>query len=91
MGLKDKLKRLERVAEGGFVGIPQPDGSVKRFPQSAMREAFLNECKRLRGEDLPLHPFTIAASNSPAPEWNRSGFAEMSIVGDDPIEDLSEK
>ncbi len=90
MGLRDRLRSLRRESKGEFVEIPQPDGTVKRFPQNAMQEAFINECKRLRGEDIPVHPLTADARNSPDPEWNRSGFAEMHVKGDDPPEDLSE-
>ncbi len=90
MELKDKLKRLERAAEGEMVSIPQQDGSVKRFSQSAMQEAFVNECRRLGGEDLPVHPLILAAANSSEAEWRDSGFAEMHVEGDDPPEDLSE-
>lgn len=44
-----------------------------------------------RYEDLPVHPLTLAAANSSEAEWRDSGFAEMHVVGDEPIEDLSEK
>ena len=88
MGLRDKLKRLERAAEGGLVEIPQQDGTVNGFPPSDLEAAFINECSRLRGEDLPVHPLTIAAANSSSAEWNRSAFAEMHVAGE--IEDLSE-
>ena len=88
MGLRDKLKRLERSAEKHMVVIPQADGTVKRFPPSDLEAAFINECRRLRGENLPVHPLTAAAANSSSAEWNRSAFAEMRVVGE--IEDLSE-
>jgi len=41
MGLRGRLKRLERDARKEMVEIPQRDGTVKRFPQSALMEAFL--------------------------------------------------
>ena len=88
MALRDRLKRLQRLSEGEMVVIPQVDGSIKRFPPSDLEAAFVNECKRLRGEDLPVHPLTAAAANSSSAEWNRSAFAEMHVVGE--IEDLSE-
>ena len=88
MGLRDALRRLRRESKSELVEIPQQDGTVKRFPQSAMREAFINECRRLRGEDLPVHPLTLAAANSSEPEWYRSAFAEMHA--EEEITDLSE-
>ena len=90
MGLKDRLRRLEREAEGEMVFVPQRDGTVKRFPQSALKEAFLQNMKRLRGEDVPHHPLGVAAAESPDPEWSRSFYsaAWTDIVA--PVEDLSE-
>ncbi len=88
MALRDRLKRLQRLSEGEMVVIPQADGSIKRFPASDLEAAFINECRRLRGENLEVHPLTLAAANSSSAEWNRSAFAEMHIEGE--IEDLSE-
>lgn len=90
MGLRDNLKRLERAARGEMVEIPQVDGSVKRFPQSAMQEAYVNEYRRLCGEDLVPHELTLAAANSSSAEWSRSAFADMHVEGDGPPVDLSE-
>lgn len=69
MGLRDKLKRLEREARGEFIEIPQQGGTVKRFPQSAAREALL---ALIDGRD---HPLAQAARNSPAPELSRSFYS----------------
>ena len=90
MGLKDRLRRLEREAEGEVVFVPQPDGTVKRFPQSALQEAFMMNMKRLRGEDVPHHPLGLAATRSPDPGWSRSLYSAVwtGIVA--PVEDLSE-
>ncbi len=90
MGLKDRLRRLERESEGEMVFIPQPDVTVKRFPQSALQESFVTNMKRLRGEDVPHHPLGVAAAESPDPEWGRSFYsaAWTDIVA--PVEDLSE-
>jgi hypothetical protein len=88
MGLRDALRRLRREAKGEFVEIPQPDGSVARFPRSDLQVAFLRECDRLKGADLDPHPLTLAASRSTDPTWSRSGFAEWHVDG--PVEDLSE-
>ena len=91
MGLRDRLRRLERVAEGEeMVFVPQKDGTAKRFPQSALQESCMTNMKRLRGEDVPPHPLGVAAAESPDPEWSRSLYsaAWTEIVA--PAEDLSE-
>ena len=90
MGLRDRLRRLEREAERKMVFVPQPHGTVKRFPQGAPRESFRTNMKRLRGEDVPHHPLGVAAAESPDPEWSRSLYsaAWTDIVA--PVEDLSE-
>ena len=90
MGLKDRLRRLEKKAEGEMVFVPQKDGPAKRFPQSALQESFIANMKRLRGEDVPPHPLGIAAAESPDPEWSRSLYSAewTDIVA--PVEDFSE-
>ena len=90
MGLRDRLRRLEREAEGEMVFVPQKDGTAKRFPQGALQESFLTNVKRLRGEDVPHHPLGVAAAHSPDPEWGRSLYSAAwpEIVA--PAEDLSE-
>ena len=90
MRLRDRLRRLERKAEGETVAVSQKDGTVRRFPQSALQEAFMTNMKRLRGEDVPHHPLGVAAAESPDPEWSRSFYAASwtDIVA--PVEDLSE-
>ncbi len=90
MGLRDRLRRLEREAEGEMVMVPQPDGTVKRFPQSALREAFMTNMERLRGEDVPHHPLSVAAAESPDPEWSRSFYSAAWTAIVAPVEDLSE-
>jgi hypothetical protein len=41
MGLRGRLNKLERDARKELVEIPQRDGTVKRFSQSTLMEAFL--------------------------------------------------
>ncbi len=90
MGLKDRLRRLEKEAEREMVFVPQKDGSMKRLPQGALQESFMTNMKRLRGEDVPHHPLGVAAAESPDPEWSRSLYsAEWTAIGA-PVEDLSE-
>ncbi|CAA9468760.1 MAG: hypothetical protein AVDCRST_MAG02-3450 [uncultured Rubrobacteraceae bacterium] len=90
MGLKDRIRRLEKEAEGEMVLVPQKDGTVRRFPQSALQESFMTNMRRLKGEDVPHHPLGVAAAESPDPEWSRSFYsaAWTDIVA--PVEDLSE-
>ena len=90
MTLRGRLRRLEREAEGEMVFVPQKDGTMKRFPQSALQESFVTNMKRLRGEDVPPHPLGVAAAESPNAEWSRSLYSAAwnDIVA--PVEDLSE-
>jgi hypothetical protein len=81
MGLRDTLRRLKREARGEMYEIPQHDGTVKRFPQSAAPEALI---ALIDGRD---HPLAQAARNSPAPEWANSFFSSVPMEG---VEDLSE-
>jgi hypothetical protein len=97
MGIGDRVSKLERVSKRDAVHIPQEDGTVKTFPQSALKAAFLTEVARIRGEDVPEHPLTTAADNSSDPNWSHSFYSPMSVVDRngneiDPrdVEDLSE-
>jgi hypothetical protein len=93
MGLRDRLRRLERLSEGEMIVIPQRDGTIKKFPQPAGREAFMNLMDRLgAGEDAPPeHPLIEAVRNSSDPKWSRSFFAVNDPDGwTKPVEDLSE-
>ena len=89
MGLRGHIGRLERLAEGEIVSIPQPDGPPARFPASALPDAFLNAHRRELGEHLEEHPLSAAARNSSDPAWRDSAFAGPEEVGEPP-EDLSE-
>ena len=90
MGLRDRLRRLEREAEGETVFVPQKDVTVRRFPQSALQESFVTNMQRLRGEDVPHHPLAVAAAQSPDPEWSRSLYSAAWTETVAPVEDLSE-
>jgi hypothetical protein len=94
VGLKDRIRRLQRRAEGPVVSIPQTDGTVKRFPEGALREAFLEDVGRTTGRighDTPVHPLLVAARNSSDPTWPGSFFAGASAgeYRTEPVEDLS--
>jgi len=93
MGLRGWIKRLERDAREEMLEIPQKDGTVKRFPQSAGMEAYMNFMDRLgAGEDAPPeHPLIAAARNSSEPKWSKSFFGvEDPDRWVQPVEDLSE-
>jgi hypothetical protein len=93
VGLRGRLKRLERAARGEMIEIPQKDGTVARFPQSEVREAYANLMERLgAGEDAPPeHPMLAAIRNSSDPEWQNSAFlCEDPDAHTRPIPDLSQ-
>ena len=90
MGLRGRIKRLERDARGEMVAIGQPDGSVERFPRSELAPAYLNAFDRAVGRSDPdeaWHPLCAAARNSSDPAW-RDSFYASEWAG--PVEDLSE-
>ncbi len=66
MGLRSRLEKLEREAEGEMLVIPQRDSTIKRFPLGAGADADINFMNRLgAGEDaLPEHPLIEAARSS---------------------------
>jgi hypothetical protein len=93
VGLRDRLRRLEDAAEREMIVIAQRDGTAKRFPPEAYKEAFKNHMDRLgAGEDaLPEHALIEAARNSSDPEWTNSFFAnDDPEEWIEPVEDLSE-
>jgi hypothetical protein len=76
VGIRDKLRRLERRAEEDMIAITQPHGPPARFPMSAYKEAFLCAMDRLKGGPNvpPRHPLLKAAANSTDPRWRESYF-----------------
>ena len=91
MGLRDKLKRLERARRKEMIAIPQKDGTIKRFPKSAVRDAYANLMNRMgAGEGAPPeHPLLEAARNSSDPSWSESTYS-VNESWTDSVEDLSE-
>jgi hypothetical protein len=89
--VRDRLRRLERRAEGNVVSISQPDGPPVRFPEAALRHAYLNLMSRMgAGDDAPPeHPLIEAARSSDDPRWSGSIFATDEDLTA-PIEDLSQ-
>ena len=92
MGLRDELRRLEREAREKMIEIPQQDGTVTCFPQSAVAEAYMNLMHRPgAGEDAsPEHPLIEAARNSSEPKWSGSFYATNDEGSTAPVEDLRE-
>ena len=89
MALWRRLRDLERAAREEIVAIPQPDGSVERFPEGDLAPAFLDAVDRAVGRsdpDRPLHPLCMAARNSSDPAWRDSLYASEWA---EPTEDLS--
>ncbi len=87
--MRGRLRRLERLAEGNVVSIPRPDGPPARFPEGALKDAYVNAFRRGCGEDLEEHPLSAAARNSPDPQWRDSVVAGPEEVPGH-VEDLSE-
>ena len=87
--MKDTLKRLERLAEGNVVSIPQRDGTVRRFPESDLADAYVNAFRRTCGEPLDEHPLSAAARTSSSAEWRDSILVGPEEVPEH-VEDLSE-
>jgi hypothetical protein len=75
MSLRRWIKRLEREAKEEMIVIPQRNGTVKRFPQSAAKDAFLNLTDRMgAGENAPPeHPMIEAVQNAREP-WQPNSF-----------------
>jgi hypothetical protein len=93
MPLRSWVKRLERGARKEMISIPQPDGQVKRFTQSAAKSAYQNAMTRLgAGEDAPPpHTLLVVAKNSTESWWRESVYASGADEDwTEPVEDLSE-
>ena len=93
MALWDRLRKLEQAAEEEMIEIPQQDGTVRRFPQSAGMDAYMNLMDRLgAGDDAPPeHPMIEAIRNSSDPEWTGSFyFCNAPHEWIEPVKDLSE-
>ena len=88
MGLRDALRRLRRASEGAVVSIPQPDGPDAKFPESALKDAFMAASRRKGGEDIPVHPLGLAAARSPDRTWSESFYADPGDAARS-VEDLS--
>jgi hypothetical protein len=84
MGLKDKLRRITRLAEREMVTFKQKDGSVARFHEDEFMECFVQETARGRrhyfGEEPgPAHPIIEALRNVSDEELSRA-FSENGMI-----------
>ena len=70
--MRSWVKKLERANQSEQLVIPQKDGTVAKFPQEAVPQAFTHEASRMRaiyrGEDPgEAHPLTAAKRNARHP------------------------
>ena len=87
--LRHYLKSLERQTRGKEIRILQTDGSIARFSEADLKDAFLVNVDRLRGEDVPPHPLSLAVQNAVRrEEWHDSFYDYVDVTED--LEDLSE-
>ena len=88
------MRRLEAAARGSLYEIPQRDGSVARFTERDLRDAYLNLCERAGAEEdaPPEHPVLVAVRNSEDPRWLRTAYyVEDPEQHTQPIEDRSDQ
>ena len=94
MGLRGRLSRLEREARKEMVEIPQRDGTVKWFPQSAFMGAFLYLIDVTVGRPTREEPEIFEAlrnAREPAEEWMGSFYFDPAgIPPAEPVPDLWE-
>ena len=95
MGLSGRLDRLERDARKELVEIPQRDGTIKRFPQSALMGAFLYLVKvAVGGATAAEEPEIFGAlrnAREPAEKWMGTFYFDPAEVpAAEPVPDLSE-
>ena len=95
MGLRGRLTRMERDARKEMVEIPQRDGMVKRFPRSALMEAFLYLVDVACGDASPTEEPEIFGAlrnaREPAHKWMGSFYFDPAEApATEPVPDLSE-
>jgi hypothetical protein len=97
MGIRDKMRRLERAAEGEMVLIRQRDGSTRAFEKMyAMREMFLIRYYAALGMEHrseftdALEGATEEAHRRALESLSSGAFMEDLEPATSPVEDLSE-
>ncbi len=94
MGLRARLRRLQRAQRGDMISIELQDGTVRRFPRSALEEALVRNFEFLdaaaEGRELsePTE-FQLALMNAAHREVWHESFVDF-IEHPGPVEDLSE-
>ena len=83
------VRRVEHASSEEMISIPQADGTVKRFPQSQLKAAYLSAISHALGRDEPEHPVLTAMRNSPDPRW-RELWADLLDNDADEPDDLAE-
>jgi len=94
-GKLDEVRRLKlKVAQGQMISIEQQDGTIKRFPTSALEEALVRNFAFLDaaadGEELPEPTeLQLALMNAARSEpWHETFYDFIENPG--PVPDLSE-
>jgi hypothetical protein len=96
VGLRGRLETLERDARKELIEIPQRDGTVKRFPQSALMGAFLYLVEVAVGGTSPTEEPEIFGAlrnaREPAQKWMGTFYFDPAdiIPAAEPVPDLSE-
>ncbi len=94
MGLRDRLRRVRRLAEREMITFELEDGTTARFYEDEYWECFLHECDRGRrhylGEEPgPAHPMIEALRKVSDEELRRvmseHGTLLGMLVGEDQI------
>jgi hypothetical protein len=91
VGLRDRLRRLEKGAEREMITFRLKDGTTARFYEDEVwPECFLHESERWGAEDPgPAHPFVEALRNAAPGEVERlvptQGTVITLFLGEDEI------
>jgi hypothetical protein len=86
MGLRDKLRRLERATVEDMVTFELLDGSIVQFREDEIwPSAFIHEAERGRrhfdgDEPGPAHPFVVALRNAAPGEVERLVPTQGTII-----------
>jgi hypothetical protein len=92
MGLRDRLKRLTRVAERDMVTFTLKDGTTARFYEEEFWDCIVHELARDRrawdGEEPgPAHPIIVALRNVSEEELQRVIKEQGTMLGHQVTED----
>jgi hypothetical protein len=94
MGLKDKIRRLQKIADADFLTVELRNGTTARFPSDELPRAFLNLMNRMKAAHLgasppPPHSFIEAVLNATDESIEELVSSQGSwvgmILGEEPI------